>query len=173
MGQSQPRVRIWFWFWRRRFFKLFTIYEHGSHVGHVTQTIWATFSFLKALEAVYEIWLQSAQQLQRRSRLKLWTDGGACLYYKLPQNFWLRWAKKEFAPLYTRENTRVVRSLMAACLSRLQSYKWDHKIKVTVTYKMYMYEVIHSIRLKRYLKHYVFLYRKVGDTRQKLMDYEI
>ena len=33
------------------------------------------FSFLKALEAVYEIWLQSAQLFQRRSRLKLWTDG--------------------------------------------------------------------------------------------------
>ena len=33
------------------------------------------FSFLKALEAVYEIWLQSTHQFQRRSRLKLWTDG--------------------------------------------------------------------------------------------------
>ena len=36
------------------------------------------FAFLKALEAVYEIWLQSAQWFQRRSHLKLWTnaDGG-------------------------------------------------------------------------------------------------
>ena len=31
-------------------------------------------SFLKCLEAVCEIWLQSAQQFQRRSGLKLWTD---------------------------------------------------------------------------------------------------
>ena len=43
------------------FFKVFTVYGHGSHVGHVTQTILYKFSFLKALEAVYEIWLQSAQ----------------------------------------------------------------------------------------------------------------
>ena len=27
------------WFWRRRFFKVFTIYGHGRHVGHVTQLI--------------------------------------------------------------------------------------------------------------------------------------
>ena len=26
-------------FWRRRFFKVFTIYKHGGHVGHVTQLI--------------------------------------------------------------------------------------------------------------------------------------
>ena len=26
-------------FWRRRFFKGFTIYGHGGHVGHVTQLI--------------------------------------------------------------------------------------------------------------------------------------
>ena len=48
--------------------------------------------------------------------------------------------------------------LLGACLSRLQNkltYKWDHKIYVTVTYKMY--EVIHSVRLKRYLKYDVFL----------------
>ena len=34
------------------------------------------FSFLKALKAVNEIWLQWAQWFQRRSRLKLWTDDG-------------------------------------------------------------------------------------------------
>ena len=45
------------------FFKVFTIYGHGGHVGdrscdpdHLNN-----FSFLKTLEAVYEIWLQSAQ----------------------------------------------------------------------------------------------------------------
>ena len=34
------------------------------------------FSFLKALEAVHKIWLQSVQWCQGRSRLKLWTDDG-------------------------------------------------------------------------------------------------
>ena len=31
------------WFWRRRFFKVFTIYGHGGHVGHVTQLICINF----------------------------------------------------------------------------------------------------------------------------------
>ena len=31
------------WFQRRRFFKIFTIYGHGGHIGHVTQTIWTNF----------------------------------------------------------------------------------------------------------------------------------
>ena len=26
------------WFWRRRYFKVFTIYEHGGHLGNGTQT---------------------------------------------------------------------------------------------------------------------------------------
>ena len=53
-----------------------------THLNH--------FSFLKSLEAVYEIWLKLAQYFLRRSHLTLWTDGrwtddGVCLYYKLPQ----------------------------------------------------------------------------------------
>ena len=32
-----------YWFWRRRFFKVFTIYGHGGHVGHVTQLICINF----------------------------------------------------------------------------------------------------------------------------------
>ena len=32
-----------FWFWRRRFFKVFTIYGHGGHLGHVTRTLWINF----------------------------------------------------------------------------------------------------------------------------------
>ena len=31
------------WFHRRRFFKVFTVYEHGGHIGHVTWTIWINF----------------------------------------------------------------------------------------------------------------------------------
>ena len=60
MGQGQPRVFIYinfvdldvacqvsssldFLFWRIRFLKVFTINEHGSHVGHVTCTIYIYF----------------------------------------------------------------------------------------------------------------------------------
>ena len=32
-----------FWFRRRSFFKVFTIYVHGGHLGHVTWTIWTNF----------------------------------------------------------------------------------------------------------------------------------
>ena len=28
-----------YWFWKRRFFKVFTIYGHDGHVGHVIQTV--------------------------------------------------------------------------------------------------------------------------------------
>ena len=31
------------WFWRRRFFKVFTIYGHNGHLGHVTRTVGTTF----------------------------------------------------------------------------------------------------------------------------------
>ena len=78
------------WFWRRRFFKVFTIYGCGSHVGHGDPHHLNNFLFLKALEAVYEIWLQSTQWFQRRSCLKLWTDDGGCLCYKLPRSLRLR-----------------------------------------------------------------------------------
>ena len=30
------------WFWRR-FFKVFTIYGHGGHLGHVMRTVWTIF----------------------------------------------------------------------------------------------------------------------------------
>ena len=32
-----------FWFWRRRLLKDFAIYSHGSHLGHVTMTIYINF----------------------------------------------------------------------------------------------------------------------------------
>ena len=31
------------WFWRRRFFKVFAIYGHGGHLGHVTWTKYINF----------------------------------------------------------------------------------------------------------------------------------
>ena len=33
---SRPSVN---WFWRRRFIKVFTIYGHGGHVGHVSRSV--------------------------------------------------------------------------------------------------------------------------------------
>ena len=61
IGQCQPKVIIYInfvelespmlhakfqdhrtWFWRR-FLKVFTIYGHGSHLGHVTCTIYINF----------------------------------------------------------------------------------------------------------------------------------
>ena len=35
------------WYWKKGFFMVFTIYGHGGHVGHMTQTIWITFVFSK------------------------------------------------------------------------------------------------------------------------------
>ena len=40
------------------FFKVFTIYGHGGHLGHVTRTIHINcLSFPIPKEAPYEIWL--------------------------------------------------------------------------------------------------------------------
>ena len=33
-------------FWRRRFLKVFTIYGHGGHLGHVTSIMLTNFHFL-------------------------------------------------------------------------------------------------------------------------------
>ena len=60
-------------FWIRRFLKVFTIYGHGGHLGQWTKTILAIFPQPK--EAPYEIGAKLAQWLQRRSRLKILTDG--------------------------------------------------------------------------------------------------
>ena len=40
-----------FWFWRR-FLKVFSIYSHGGHLGHVTMTIYIYFHsfFLRMLQ---------------------------------------------------------------------------------------------------------------------------
>ena len=38
------------------FFKVFTIYGHGGHLCSCDPDHLNNFSFLKALEAVYEIW---------------------------------------------------------------------------------------------------------------------
>ena len=54
--------RSWvYWFWRRRFIKVFTIYEHGGHVGHVTHLY---------LKVSYEFWFQIAQLFLLKTTLK-------------------------------------------------------------------------------------------------------
>ena len=42
------------------FFKVFTIYGYGSHVGHVTQLICINFHSLFSLKLSYEFWFQIA-----------------------------------------------------------------------------------------------------------------
>ena len=47
------------------FFKVFTIYGHGSHVGHVGHLY--KFSFLFSLKLSYEFWFQIAQLFLRKT----------------------------------------------------------------------------------------------------------
>ena len=39
------------------FFKVFTIYGHDGHLGHVTRTIYTNFGSPFPKEAPYKIWL--------------------------------------------------------------------------------------------------------------------
>ena len=55
--QPQPRV------WRRRFFKVFTIYGHGGHLGQRTVTILAIFRSPQPKEAPYEIGPEAPEKL--------------------------------------------------------------------------------------------------------------
>ena len=43
------------WFWRRKFLKVFAIYSHGGHLGHVTLTIYINFHspFLRMLHMMF------------------------------------------------------------------------------------------------------------------------
>ena len=43
------------------FFKVFTIYEHGGHLGHVTWTKYVNFLSPLCLEATYEVQIKLAQ----------------------------------------------------------------------------------------------------------------
>ena len=54
-----------YWFWSRRFLKVFTIYGHGGHLGHVTQLIYTFFPF--SLKLSYELWFQIAQLFLRKT----------------------------------------------------------------------------------------------------------
>ena len=42
-ASHQVSKSLAFWFWKRRFLKVFSIYSHGSHLGHVTLTIYINF----------------------------------------------------------------------------------------------------------------------------------
>ena len=48
------------------FFKVFTIYGHGGHVGHVTQLIYINFTFPFSLKFSYELWCQIVQLVLRK-----------------------------------------------------------------------------------------------------------
>ena len=49
------------------FFKVFTIYGHGSHVGHVTELICINFHSLFSLKLSYEFWFKIAQLFLRKT----------------------------------------------------------------------------------------------------------
>ena len=49
------------------FFYVFTIYGHGSHVGHVTQLICINFHFLFSLKLSSEFWFQIAPLFLRKT----------------------------------------------------------------------------------------------------------
>ena len=66
------------------FWKVFTIFGHGSHLEFQIKTILAIFLFPQCLDATYEIWLHLAQWFQRRSRLKVWMDDGRTNHRTLP-----------------------------------------------------------------------------------------
>ena len=51
------------------FFKVFTIYGHGSHIGHVTQLICINFYSLFSLKLSYEFWFQIAPLFLRKTGL--------------------------------------------------------------------------------------------------------
>ena len=53
------------------FFKVFTIYGHGIHVGHVIWTNLNNLSFPNPMETPHEIWLQLAQRFLRKRSLKM------------------------------------------------------------------------------------------------------
>ena len=42
---------------KRIFFKVFTIFGHGSHLGHVTKMIFTKFMFPLPKKAPHKIWL--------------------------------------------------------------------------------------------------------------------
>ena len=115
MGQGQPREIILGstyihnatyqvsrssvnWFWRRWFFKVFTIYGHGGQFGHVTRTFWTTFRSLDPWRLHMKFgynwpWASSFRGEVVWNCWRTTTDGGACLYYKLPRSLRLRLAK--------------------------------------------------------------------------------
>ena len=49
------------------FFNIFTIYGHGSQVGHVTQLICINFHFLFSLKLSYELWFPIAPLFLRKT----------------------------------------------------------------------------------------------------------
>ena len=60
------------------FFKVFTIYVHGGHLGHVTQLILYKFSFLFYHKLSHKIWFQMTQLFLRKTsfNFEIWVIFG-------------------------------------------------------------------------------------------------
>ena len=81
------------WFWRRRFFKVFTIYGHGGHLGHVTRSVWTTFRSPDPWRLHMNFCYYWPSSFRGEVVWNCWrTTDGACLYFKLPRSLRLRWA---------------------------------------------------------------------------------
>ena len=107
IGQGQPRVIIWtnyygpkapmlhtkpqghwpFGSGKEDFWRVFTIYGCGGHLGHVTQTLQTNFCSPIPLRLNMKFGFNWPRGFGEEDLWKWWTDGqwmddGACLYYK-------------------------------------------------------------------------------------------
>ena len=48
------------------FLKVFAVYSHGGHLGHVTLTICKKLSFPHPMDTTYKIWLWLVERLLRK-----------------------------------------------------------------------------------------------------------
>ena len=83
MQHTKPQGHWPFGSGEEEFWRVFTIYGHGSHFGHVTQTQWTNFRspdpWRLHMKSGFDWHSGFGEDLW-----KWWTeDGRACLYYKL------------------------------------------------------------------------------------------
>ena len=135
VGQGQPRIMIWAnlvgptspmlhtksqGHWPsgsgvEDFLRVFTIYGHGGHLGHVTRTIWTNFRsrVLRSLHMKFEFNWPSG--FREEDVWKCWRtdgrrmDGRRSDWYTIssPMSLRLRWAKKQTLKILMR---RLIRS---------------------------------------------------------------
>ena len=82
------------------FWRVFTIYGRGGHLGHVTQMPATNFRSPYPRRLHIKFGFDQPSAFREEDLLKLWTtddgrtDAGPWVYYKLAMSLRLRWAKK-------------------------------------------------------------------------------